>query len=189
MELDDLREKWKSAVVQPSSVGVQQAIEKRISAFETSGRGIRKVFLIELAVVATIYAGALLILLFVGERMVSYMYKIIVVTAIGSLPVIWRLYKSQKWINTMNYGDDMRSNIIAFLAYYKATLTLYKWTTYVVVLVIFILMFSDSEFTTLSLLLKIVIGCYMFGSMLLVGPYIRVTYGRKAGAFEDFLRE
>ncbi|MEJ0031572.1 MAG: hypothetical protein WDO15_14880 [Bacteroidota bacterium] len=135
-----------STVVQPSPDEIREALEKKLSSLRRSGRGIRRIFVMEVVIVLAMYVGVLLMMWFMSERFMSYMYKIVVVTAVGSLPVIWRMYKSQRWINTMDYTKDIRSNMIAFLDYYRKTLKLYQWSTYVVVAVLLILMFSDSDF-------------------------------------------
>jgi hypothetical protein len=192
MELDDLKAQWTrldAAVVQPSPDEVRGALEKKISSLRGSGRGIRRIFVIEVVVVLAMYVGVLLMMWFVRERFMSYMYKIVIVTAVGSLPVIWRMYKSQRWINTMDYTKDIRSNVLGFVDYYRKTLRLYQWSTYVVVAVLLILMFSDSDFMKLSFTLKAITVCYMTAAVLLTAPYIRITYGRKTSIFEEFLRE
>jgi len=189
MELDDLKEKWRATPDQSSTVEIRDAIEKKISALRRSGRGIRRVFMIEIMIVLVIYSGVLLMMWFMGERFMSYMYKIVIVTTIGSLPVVWRLYKAQKWINTMDYAKDIRTNMIAFLAYYKTTLRMYQWSTYVVVVILLVLMFTDADFMQLPLKLKLLIVGYMSTALLLTAPYIRLTYGRQTASFEDFLRD
>lgn len=192
MELDDLKAQWAqlgSTVVQPSPDEIREALEKKLSSLRRSGRGIRRIFVMEVVIVLAMYVGVLLMMWFMSERFMSYMYKIVVVTAVGSLPVIWRMYKSQRWINTMDYTKDIRSNMIAFLDYYRKTLKLYQWSTYVVVAVLLILMFSDSDFMDLSFMLKALTVCYMTAAVLLTAPYIRITYGRKTSIFEEFLRE
>ena len=189
MELDDLKAHWKATVVEPSPHEIREALEKKISSIQRSGRGIRRIFVIEIIIVLAMYVGVVLMMWFMKERVMSYMYKIIVVTAVGSLPVIWRMYKSQRWINTMDYTQDIRSNIIAFLEYYRKTLRLYQWSTYAVVIILLILMFSDSDFVKLSFILKAITVCYMTAAVLLTAPYIRITYGRKTSIFEEFLRE
>ncbi|MEI9917374.1 MAG: hypothetical protein WDO14_01060 [Bacteroidota bacterium] len=189
MELDDLKAQWKATVVEPSPHEIREALEKKISMLRRSGRGIRRIFVIEIVIVLAMYTGVLLMMWFMRDRVMSYMYKIIIVTAVGSLPVVWRMYKSQRWINTMDYSNDIRSNMIAFLAYYRNTLKLYQWSTYIVVTVLLVLMFSDRNFLELSFALKTITVCYMTAALLLTAPYIRITYGRKTSIFEEFLRE
>ena len=89
----------------------------------------------------------------------------------------------------MDYTNDIRSNMISFLEYYRRTLRLYQWSTYAVVMILMIFMFTDSDFIQLSFMLKAITVCYMTAAVLLTAPYIRITYGRKTSTFEEFLKE
>lgn len=189
MELDDLKEKWKATNIQSTSDEIRLALENRLHAVKRSGRGIRRVFMIEMIIVSAMYLGIIFMILFMGEKMLSYIYKLCAVTLIGSIPGVVRLYKSQKWINSMDYGNDMRSNMIEFTRYFKKSLDIYKWSTYIVVAILFIMMFTDTEFLALSPGFKITMSVYMVLAALFAGPYIRIIYGRKTAAFEDFLRD
>jgi len=189
MELDDLKEKWKSTNVQSSSDEIRLALENRVHAVRRSGRGIRRVFFIEMAIVLVMYLGVLAMMLWMGERVMSYMYKIIAVTGIGSIPPIIKLYKAQRWINSMDYSNDMRSNMIAFVEYYKSALRMYQWSTYIVVALLLILLVTDGDFMSLPMKLRLTAFGYMAFAVLLAAPYIRAVYGRKTTIFETFLRD
>jgi len=188
MELDDLKEKWRASAVPSSTPDIREALERKISALRTSGRGIRRVFYMELAVAALGYIVLFLMAVYM-ERMMSYMIKIIVVTTVGSVPVVWRLYKSQLWINSIDYGRDMRSNMLAFLRYYKTTLRIYLWSCYVVTVVLLVLMFLDHSFMALDIKIRIKVIVYMLSVAVLAMPYIWFLYGRRTSAFEAFLRD
>ena len=189
MELDDLKEKWKATGVSSSSVDFRETLEKKVSALRTSGRGIKRVFYFELALAAVTYIFMFGLIWYVGERMMTYMYTIMIITTLGSIPVIWRLYKSQQWINSMDHSQDMRSNVVSFLRYYKTTLRIYQWSCYVVIGICIAAMFLDADFMALTLKLKLSVIGYMVMVALLAPPYIRFVYGRRASAFEDFLRD
>lgn len=189
MELDDLKEKWKASAVPSSTPDIREALEKKISAIRNSGRGIRRVFYIELAVAALSYVVLLLMAIYFGERMLTYMLKLIIITTIGSLPVIWRLYKSQQWINSIDYGQDMRSNMVAFLGYYRTTLKIYQWSCYLVIAITLVVLYFDHDFMALDMKVRIKIIAYMFAVGVLAVPYIWFLYGRRTSAIDAFLRE
>jgi len=189
MELDDLKEKWRASAVPSSTPDIREALERKISDLRSSGRGIRRVFYIELAVAALGYVVLLLMAIYVGERMMTYMLKIIVVTTVGSVPVIWRLYKSQLWINSIDYGQDMRSNMVAFLRYYKTTLKIYQWSCYLVIAVLLVMLYYDNDFMALDMKIRLKIIVYMLSVGVLALPYIWFLYGRRTSAIDAFLRE
>src|SRR5690242_7940603 len=140
MELDDLKEKWKTATVQ-SPVEIKDVLTKKISAIESTGKGIRRTFYVEMIFVAVIYSGFLWLVWDMGNAMMTYMYKLVISTAVATVPITWRMYKSQRWINTMDYTIDVRSNMVAFLDYYKTSLRWYQWSTYIIIVVILALFF------------------------------------------------
>jgi hypothetical protein len=188
MELDDLKEKWKSTTFQ-SPFELKDSLEQRITAIEHSGRGIRRVFMIEMIIVAAIYAGFILMVWFMAESVTSYMYKLVVITGVATIPISWRMYKSQRWINSMDYTKDVRSNMVGFLHYYKVTLRLYQWSTYVTVVVILVLMFTDDEFRNTPSGAKVTLVIYLVALAALTEPYIRIVYGRRIAVFEKFLND
>ncbi|HZY79428.1 MAG TPA: hypothetical protein VFE50_07895 [Cyclobacteriaceae bacterium] len=188
MELDDLKEKWKTATVQ-SSVDIKDVLTKKVSSIKQSGRSIRRVFYIEMAFVAVAYLGFIWLVLAMGDSMFSYMYKLVAATGIATVPVSWRMYKSQRWINSMDYTIDMRSNMVAFLSYYKTTLRWYQWSTYIIILVILVLFFTDGDFIALPYKVKVTAVVYLVAVFLLTEPYIRMVYGKRIAVFENFLKE
>jgi hypothetical protein len=188
MELDDLKQQWKTATVEPSA-GMKDVLARKVSEMRSSGRGLRTVFYIEMAFVVVIYTGFLWIVLAMGSAVMSYMYKLVIATGIATAPIAWRMYKSQRWINSMDYTQDMRSNMIAFLDYYKTTLRWYQWSSYAIILVIIILFFTDNDFIRLQSGIKFTIVIYLAVIFLLTEPYIRIVYRRRLTVFEDFLKE
>jgi hypothetical protein len=189
MELDDLKDKWRLSTDVPTRVGLHESLERSISEFEKSGKGIRRMFFIEVLFVLAVYVMFISIVWILGDRVMGYLIKLVAIVGIGFLPVLWRLYKSQKWINSMDYTMDIRSNIHDFLVYYKRTLSIYKWSSYIVIVLTLVMLFADREFVSLPMWIKIVIVAYMITIFLLTAPYIRMAYGRKTEAFERFLDE
>lgn len=188
MELDDLKEQWKTATFQ-SPFELKETLERRITKLEKTGRGLRTTFLIEMSFVVVIYVGFILLVWFMADRVLTYMYKMVIATAIATAPIAWRMYKSQKWINSMDYSKDMRSNMVEFLSYYRITLRLYQWSSYLIIIVILLLMFTDGDFARLSPRIKTTVVIYMGAIFFLTEPYIRIVYGRRIAVFENFLKE
>lgn len=189
MELDDLKKQWKETTPGPSVDAIREAIEKKIPSFERSGRGIRKAFWIEMFFALILYLAFVAMVFYFREKMPAYMYKITFVIIIATLPIVYRLYKSQRWINSIDYSMDVRSNIEAFVKYYKKTLWIYEWGTYIIILITLILIFLDEAFQKTSPLVKWTLVGYILAVSLLTRPYIRFAYGKKLKVFEDFLKE
>jgi hypothetical protein len=52
-----------------------------------------------------------------------------------------------------------------------------------------VMLFTDKDFLSLSLKVKVVVVAYTSAVFFLTAPYIRLAYGRKTEAFEKFLNE
>jgi hypothetical protein len=188
MELDDLKQTWKTTTFQ-SPFELKDTLQRRIGEIKSSGRGLRKVFIIEMVIIAIIYIAFMLLVWFVTERVTTYMYKLVGVTSVAMIPIAWRMYKSQKWINSMDYTKDMRSNMIEFLTYYKITLRLYQWSTYAIIVVILILFYTDSDFERLDGNIQMTLVIYLGIVAVFTEPYIRIVYRRRITVFENFLND
>ncbi len=188
MELDDFRKFWNQSEMRDASLLKERELLSKLDSYEKSGRSIRKAFLWEMLTIAVIYLGFIFVVIFLREGVESYMYKLVVVTLLGGLPVCYRLYKSQRWINNLDYSQDIKSNLEAFLVYYKTTLRLYQWCSYGTIGLLLILFFTDQAFLELDAALKAAIVIYMILFMLLTGPYIKKVYGNRVGSIEAFLK-
>ena len=184
MELDDFKEDWKNAVKAPFE---KEGLQKKIDDLGKSGKSIRKMFVLEISIVVCIYLLFFAVVFFSAGKVEMFMYKLVVVIFFGSMPISYRLYKSQKWINSIDYSKDIKSNLTSFRRYYKKTLTIYRWTSYLLCFFLFIVLFTDSSFNALSLGLKTAVICYIIVVMLLSGPYITKVYGRRIKSIESFL--
>ncbi len=189
MELDDLKKQWKSTNIESSGDAIRAAIEKKISRLERSGRGIRTAFWIEIGFSILLYVLFGFTLWRFGTYMPTYMYKVVILITVTTAPIVWRLYKSQRWINSMDYSKDVRTNMVAFLQYYKRTLWMYTYGVYAVTLVSLVILFTDPTFIALSLQMKLSIIGYLLVICLIARPYVRFAYGKKISVFEDFLKD
>ncbi len=188
MELDDFKEKWKSPdIFDPQSVK-KEDLQKKIDTIAKSNGGIRKAFLFEVLFMAITYVGFLLVVIF-SSHVQSFIYKLVIVTLLGAVPICYRLYKSQKWLNSIDYAKDIRTNLMAFSVYYKMTLRLYRLISYLVIILLLVLFYTDESFLDLQPWLKISIVSYMFLILLLTGPYINKVYGKRVDSIESFLND
>ncbi len=185
MELDDLKTAWnKDAKLSITRASLQQ----RITQIEKSGGKIRRAFVVELIIIGTIY------LLFIGMIIIfhgaiqSFLYKLVAITSIGFLPTVYRLYQSQQWINDMDYANDIRSNLLAFLTYYKTTLKWYWWSSVITSVLMVIMLFTDDDFLAMGIGWKTGTCAYIILILLLARPYIKKVYGKHIQEIEIFLK-
>lgn len=184
MELDDFKTAWKK---EDKLNMTPESLLQRVNQIAKSGRKIRRAFLIELAIIGALYLFFTGIIIFFNERIQSFMYKLVAITFIGFLPIAYRLYQSQLWINTMDYSVDIRSNLLAFLTYYKTTLRWYWWSSVIIIALMFVMLFTDGDFLALGIKWKIGTCTYIILVLLLTEPYLKKVYGRHAQEFDAFL--
>jgi hypothetical protein len=184
MELDDLKAAWNKDA---KLTLTRESLQQRITRIEKSGRKIRRAFVLELVVIGAIYlffVGSIVI--FQGEIQ-SFIYKLVAITSIGFLPAVYRLYRSQQWINAMDYANDIRSNLVAFLAYYKTTLKWCWWSSMIISMLMFIILFTDKDFLVMDIEWKIGTCVYILLVMVITRPYIKKVYARHIQEIEIFL--
>ena len=185
MELDDLKTAWN----EDAKLSITRAsLQQRINQIENSGRKIRRAFVVELVIIGAIYLFFVgMIIIFHGEIQ-SFQYKLVAITSMGFLPAVYRLYQSQQWINAMDYANDIRSNLLAFLTYYKTTLKWYWWSSMIITVLLFIILFTDKDFLAMDVGWKIGTCAYIILVLLLARPYIKKVYGTRIQEIEIFLR-
>lgn len=189
MELDDLKKQWKSTPTNQSTDAIKDAIEKKISGMERSGRGIARTFWIEMFFSWLIYVIFLMIMWLYRDLIETYMYKITILIGVSMIPIVWRLYKSMKWAQSIDYSQDVRTNIIAFLKYFKRTLLIYEVGCYVIVAISFAVIYTDQSFLAAKLKVQTIIFLYLMLVAVIARPYVYLVYGKKVKAFEEFLKD
>jgi hypothetical protein len=187
MELDDLKESWNAR--NSNYPPLQTAdFQTMIKSIEKSKRGIRGVFFAELCIVLFIYLGFLLVV-FWGGDVKPFMYKLVVISLMGAIPIGYRLYRAQQMMHTLDFSRDIKSNLIGFLVYYKTTLGLYRWGSYALLALLLLVFFTDSSFHELDIAFQYGTAGYILLAMLLIGPYIKKVYGSKVKSIESFLND
>jgi hypothetical protein len=184
MELDDFKTAWKEA--RPGVT--RESLLQKINQIEKSGTKIHRAFVVELVIIGAIYLFFVGMIFFFSGQIQSFMYKLVAITFIGFLPTAYRLYQSQRWINAMDYSIDIRSNLIAFLAYYRTTLKWYWWSSIVISVLMFVMLFTDKDFLAIGIEWKIGTCAYIILIVLLTKPYLKKVYGRHVQEFEAFLK-
>jgi len=189
MELDDLKKQWKSTATDHPADAIKDAIEKKISKLERSGRGIARAFWIEMIVSWGMYVGFWIAMWYYHDLVESYMYKIVIMIGVAMIPIVWRLYRSMQWANSLDYSKDVRSNVVTFVSYYRKTLRFYEWGTYLISSISIAIMMTDSAFRSTNHRIQWTVIIYVIVVSLIARPYIHLVYGKKVAVFEDFLKD
>ena len=184
MELDDFKTAWNNDA---KLTITRESLLQRINLIEKSGRKIRRAFVVELAIIGAIYLFFVGMIISFSGQVQSFMYKLVAITFIGFLPTAYRLYQSQRWINSMDYSIDIRSNLLAFLTYYRTTLKWYLWSSMIICVLMFVMFFTDKDFLAIGIEWKIGVCAYIIVVLFLTRPYLRKVYGKHVQEFEMFL--
>ncbi|ODS86549.1 MAG: hypothetical protein ABS46_01035 [Cytophagaceae bacterium SCN 52-12] len=184
MELDDFKEQWRNI---PEAPVKKEALQQQVDALEKSGKRIRRVFMVESMAIACIGLFFVSVVFFFAGNIAPFFYKMVAVIFLGSATTYYRLYKSQRWLNSMDYSKDLKSNLTAFLSYYKKTLSLGLWSSCLISLCLFIVMFTDNFFLALEMPWKVGVIVYIIGIQLFTVSYIKKVYGKPIRAIEPLL--
>jgi hypothetical protein len=124
MELEDLKTVWHQAEDwKPTSSENQQDI---LLMIHKSRKGIRKMFTIELGISIVLYAAFLMLVIFMRSSIQSFMYKLVGTITLFAVPMYWRFFLSVKHLNNVDYGQDIRTNVVKFVIHYKTTIASFK---------------------------------------------------------------
>ncbi len=187
MELDDFKSHWRhSAKDDDKSLTDTQEILQIISR---SKRGIQRAFLADILIATAVWLIFTLVVVFFRHIVMLFLYKMVFITVLFAIPVYYRLYKSIRFLHTIDFGKDIRTNLMEFLSYYKITLQFYLWGTYFMLFVMLGLFFTDDSFLQLPLWIKGVVVLYLALAFLFAGPLVRWMYGKKMESIERFMKE
>lgn len=87
----------------------------------------------------------------------------------------------------MDYSKDLTSNLAAFLGYYKKTLSIGLWSSYLISACLFIVLLTDGSFLALEMPWKAGVIVYIIVVQLFTVPYIKKVYGKPIRAIEMLL--
>ena len=60
---------------------------------------------------------------------------------------------------------DIRSNVLVFLIYYKITLKWYSWSSIIISVLMFMMLFTDEDFLSMGMGWKIGTGAYIIPAL------------------------
>lgn len=189
MELDDFKNIWSEADTMEGKTLSYERIHQILTSVRRVKKRISNRFKIEIVIALIIYMSFILVVLLYKNDVQLFLYKLVVFTFIFTTPIYFRLYKSIQFLTQVNYGRDIKSNIIEFLTYYKTTLQFYKWSSYSLILVLIVLFFTDASFLELRFELQAIIIFYLLLVLAASGPLIKKFYSRDTKPMEDFLKD
>lgn len=183
MELDDLKKDWKEL----QTVSSNEDTPEILAIISRSRKSVRKIFAIEILIAVAIYIGFIIMVVIYGVAVPSYLYKVVMITLLLAIPIYYRLYRSIHFLENLNFGKDMKSMLTQFLIYYKNTMKIYKWGSYLMIIFIVIAFFTDKAFMELSTLFKTIFTAYLGLLSLTISPLVNRIYGRRIKGLEQLL--
>lgn len=185
MELDDLKTIWKAP--EANTIGDEYDRERVMKIIQGSHRSIRRSFTSDIVVALCINLTFAIIVMIFGGAIQNFLYKLVIVTNLVSLPIYYRLYKSIQYLAHFDFGLDVRTSMSAFVDYYKRTLLLYKWATYGMIICLLVLFSLDQSFLELALWIKTVVVAYLLVFLAAAGWLLKKFYGRRISRIESYL--
>ena len=189
MEFDDIKAIWNHSVGDDAGELKMADIQEKLSSILKQKNRIKLSFRVELLIVATVYAGFIILVLFYGKAVQPYMYKMVIVVTILGLPVLLRLYKAIQWQERLDFSQDIRSYLLLRIKHLRTTLAIYRWASYGIIVITLVIFFTDPSFNILPLYIKSIIVAYLGVFTVFLGPYIKRMYGDKLTIIEDLLKE
>jgi hypothetical protein len=188
LELDDLKDTWKKL----QSDELMHEEEDRGKIKEIIGRS-RKVILTSLAreIIPTtiIYLSFFGVVILFPSSISSFHYKLTIIIGLFAIPVIYRLFRSASFLKQIDYGLNIRTNLMEFLVYYKNTILLYRWGGYITICTLIVVFFTDASFIHLQLWIQALTLAYLIIWLIALNPLIKHMYGKKIKLIESYMRD
>jgi hypothetical protein len=185
MELDDFKPAWASANAQPISPDKGELL----SLISKTSRGIRKSVWLDASIGIAVVVFFMVMVWIYGAAVQAFQYKLMAMAIIYAIPIYVRIYRSIHLLDHFDFGRDMKEALTEFRNHYRATLTFYRWSTYVMLLTATIIFLSDDSFRQLSGRIQGIVFGYIGAAALLTAPLVRRMYGRQLRVIEDQLTE
>lgn len=185
MELDDLKKDWNAQ--QPSTQGNDRELIRSI--IHRSHRGLTRLLRWELAIGLVTLIFVVAMIAFFRGRMTGFYIKLTLPLVAYAIPIYYRLHRSARFLQNVDYSEEVRSTLSQFLRYYTRTLHFYQWGGYAAILVATLLIFTDAKFLETSWTVKGLVLGYMAFVMILIGPLVKRLYGVKAKRIREYLDE
>lgn len=189
MELDDLKDIWKHNAAKDEQEINKENLADKLQLSKSSRQSIKNAFFLECAVVVFIYVAFFIFVYLFKPIIYSFIYKMLVVIFITSIPVFFRLYKSMKWMDQLDYSASIGRNVKVFLDHLKITLRIYQIISLASVIIISLICLTDSSFLALHAWIRVTIIVYLVLFGILTKPYLDRLYGKRIKSFEHFLNQ
>ena len=187
MELDDFKSLWKQSELTLGKSAPDT--EEILQIISRSRRGIQRAFLADILIATAVWFTFTLTVIFFRQTVQPFLYKLVLITVLFAIPVYYRLYRSIRFLNNIDFGKDIRTNLMEFLGYYKVTLQFYRWGTYFMMIAMLIVFFTDNSFLQLGFGIRSVVVLYMVIAFVFAVPLVKWMYGKKIASLELFLKE
>lgn len=185
MELDDFKTAWASAGHQPTPPDH----EALLSLISKTSRGIRRSVRLDTSIGIAVALFFLIMVKIYGAAVQIFQYKLMVMAVIYAIPIYVRMFRSIRLLDRFDFGRDMKEALTEFRDYYRGTLRFYRWSTYIMLTIMAIILLTDESFTALTARIQIMVLAYMGLAALLTAPLVNRMYGRQLQAIENQLSE
>jgi hypothetical protein len=188
LELDDLKNAWKKLQSNELLPGKKEC-EKIREIIGRSRKGILTVLVWEIILTIIIYLSVFAVAVLFHSRLSSYHYKLAILVGLFAIPVFYRMSRSASFLNQIDYGRNIRTNLTEFLVYYKTTIQFYRWGGYITICTLIVVFFTDASFMNLQLWIQVMIVVYLIIVFFALAPLIKTVYGSKIKSIDIFLSD
>jgi len=185
MELDDFKSAWASAGLQPTPPDH----EALLTLISKTSRGIRRSVRLDTSIGIAVAVFFLVMVKIYGAAVQAFQYKIMVMAVLYAIPIYVRMFRSIRMLDKFDFGRDMKEALTEFRNYYRGTLRFYRWSTYIMLPIMAIIMLTDESFTELTIRIQIIVFVWLGLAALLTAPLVNRMYGRQLQAIENQLSE
>jgi hypothetical protein len=188
LELDDLKTAWKK-LQSKELIPEKEERDKIMQIIERSRKGILTALTWEIILTLIIYISVLAVAFLFHSRLSSYHFKLLILVWLFAIPVFYRMSRSVSFLNQIDYGSNIRTNLTEFLVYYKTTIQFYRWGGYITICTLIVVFFTDAAFLNLQVWIQGLIVVYLIIVFFALGPLIKTVYGSKIKSIEIFLSD
>jgi len=188
LELDDLKNTWKK--LQSDELMPEQDERRKIKEIiGRSRKGILTALAWEIILTTIIYTSFFGVVVLFPSSISSFHYKLAIIIGLFAIPVCYRLFRSASFLNQIDYGRNIHSNLTEFLVYFKTTIRFYRWGGYITICTLIVVFFTDASFIQLQGWIQILTLAYLIVFLLVLNPLIKQMYGKKIKLIEAFMRD
>jgi hypothetical protein len=94
------------------------------------------------------------------------------------------MYRSYRFLKRIDYGTDIKTNLLLYLAHHRLSLQFYKWGTYFLIVVLVVVFLTDDAFMKMEGVIKIIVFSYFGLVLLITGPIVSLLYGKRVRDIE-----